>query len=162
MCFNSIHIALLPLKEIMLETNDNIVNRQMVEVFRRLSSGLNNNSNIEIKQFMIFIYQLTSETLPLTQHTSGKNKHVSDLERNFTVQLKRPESTNSLKYYEANAHLFIEFGLSLLLMMIKRDKIDLKNQIHLELLDPFTDLLGKCLYSKHIQVDEISKCRCRF
>jgi U3 small nucleolar RNA-associated protein 20 len=148
----SISVALLPVKGIMLDTNEGAVVRQIEEIFRRMSSGMNNNTAIEMEGFMVFVHQLLTETLPLAQQELKEKKKMTNAERNFTVQMKRSDAIQPLKYYEANAHLFIEFGLSLMLTCLKRDKINLKNTEHLQMLDPLIELLGKCIYSKHSQV----------
>lgn len=152
MNFSSISKIILPIKKLMLETNEIKAVRDMEELFRHLSSGINSNSAISVKSLMIFIHQLITETLPLAQNEPSQKKAMSLAEMNFTIQLKRTEAIQSVKYYETNSHLFIEFGLSLLLSSVKSEKIDFKIEEHIALFDPFVELLGKCLYSSHVQI----------
>ncbi|KAJ3000279.1 U3 snoRNP protein [Globomyces sp. JEL0801] len=157
MGFHKLNELLLPLKELMLETNQIKVIRQIEEVFNRTAVGLNANPSIKMVDFMVFIQQLLSESLPLTQHDAKNvNPSISETEKHIRVQLKRSDANFVLKYYEMNVHMFVEFGLSLLLTSLKRDKIQLNNVEHLQMLDPLVDFIGKSMYSKHASINILS------
>ena len=141
---------LLPIKKQLLDSSNAKLVQKMQEIFRKLSMGLNMNPSIDLDQFMVFIHQLLTETLPLTQLDGNTSKKLSDSEKHFKVHMKRKElAAETLKHYESNAYLFVDFGLSLLHTSIKREKLTSKETHHLELLDPLVSLLGKSLYSKH-------------
>ncbi|KAJ3024120.1 U3 snoRNP protein [Thoreauomyces humboldtii] len=140
---------LLPLKELMLETNSAQVTRKIDDIFRRLALGLNTNSSVEDRELMVFVHELVTENLPLSQSAAPQVKRKSAAEKNFTVQLKRGDPLEPIRYFQANAHMFIEFGLSLLLTALRSEKISTRNPQHLSMLDPLVELLGRSLYSKH-------------
>ncbi|KAJ3260764.1 U3 snoRNP protein [Boothiomyces macroporosus] len=149
MSFGELKEILLPIKAQMLEANQIKVIRQLEELFRKIALGLNSNPSVNIEEFMVFVHQLLSESLPLAQadihEKDSTNKHIK-------VQLKRSDATVTMKYYESNVHLFIEFGLSLLLTSLKRERIVLNDKKHLQLLDPLVNHLGKSLYSKYASI----------
>ncbi|KAI8909755.1 armadillo-type protein [Gorgonomyces haynaldii] len=150
--FDAVDLCLLPLKELMLETGDSKDVHKIEQVFARLVVGLNANPSLDTKSFMVFIYQLITETLPLAQPDQKQKRKQTQHEKDITVIMKRNDALEPLKYYEANAHLFVEFGLSLLLTSLRKEKLKLNNVEDLKLLDPMVDLLGRCMYSKHNQV----------
>ncbi|KAJ3091156.1 U3 snoRNP protein [Quaeritorhiza haematococci] len=153
--FRCVSLLLLPLKEILLETTSLKVTRKVDEIFRRIALGLNVNSNVQLADFMVFIHELITENLPLSQldgdkQQGKKGKTFSD--KLMTVQLKRSDALAPVKHFHANAHRFIEFGLSLLLTALKRERLNLKDVEHLGMVDPMVEIIGKSLYSKHPSV----------
>jgi U3 small nucleolar RNA-associated protein 20 len=102
---------------------------------------------------MIFLHGLITENLPLSKLEHVKQDQKKDSEKRFLVQMHRSEPLKDmLTYFQANAHMFIEFGLSLLLMAIKKERLVPSNQEHMKMLDPIVELLGKSLYSVHTSV----------
>ncbi|KAI9366153.1 armadillo-type protein [Zopfochytrium polystomum] len=144
-------VLLLPLKEIMLETSNSGTIHKLKEVLRHISIGLASNPKLDIQQILVFIHGLLSENLPLSQvKVSKKASEVDDRHR---VKLSRKdELQDTLVYFSANAHLFIEFGLSLLSTLIKRGTVKPGVPAHLTMIDPLVTLLGKSLYSPHTSV----------
>ncbi|TPX60594.1 hypothetical protein PhCBS80983_g01757 [Powellomyces hirtus] len=143
---------LLPLKELMLETSSVQVTRKIEEIFRRLALGLNNNASMEDKELMIFVHELVTENLPLSQAAAPEKKQKSMAEKNFTVHLKRNATLEPIRYFQANAYMFIDFGLSLLVTALRSEKVCIRNPDHLAMLDPLVEVLGRALYSKHNSV----------
>ncbi|KAJ3120160.1 U3 snoRNP protein [Nowakowskiella sp. JEL0407] len=164
MSFSELGVMLLPLKELMLETNDVKITRKITDVLKRVSSGLCQNKNVELLELMKFIHELMTESITLSQvdqEKKQKKKTHQEIqsEANFLVlgtrkQFELQQKKAALKFASANAHLLVEFGLGLLHLNLKRGQLDLSedNVQTLELLDPFVPLLGKCLYSKHPNV----------
>ncbi|KAJ3414834.1 U3 snoRNP protein [Chytridiales sp. JEL 0842] len=144
---------LLPLKEIMLETASLKTTRKIDESLHRVAQGLMRNEAIEVQEAMVFIHGLMTENLSLSHvemHTSGQK---SNLEKNYTVQLKRQDALQQkLGYFKANAFRFVEFGLSLLLGAIKKEKLSSKSPEHLQMVDPLVEPLGKAMFSKHTSI----------
>ncbi|KAJ3039093.1 U3 snoRNP protein [Rhizophlyctis rosea] len=150
--FRLLDILLLPIKELMLQTDNVKVVRQIEEVFRKIALGVNGNPSVEVTELMIFVHGLVTENLPIAQAGEQAPKKKSATEQQHLVQLKRNDPLQPLKVFQANAHLFIEFGLSLLLTALKREQIDVRDQTHLQMLDPLTSQIGRALYSKHSTV----------
>ncbi|KAK9722628.1 U3 snoRNP protein [Basidiobolus ranarum] len=150
--FKSIGVLLVPFKEIMVETENGKVTRKIDESLRRISAGINNNPQFEPKEILIFCHGLISQNLKLSQTKKVVKKEKTNLETNFTVVLGRNPGYEKPNYFNANAHRFVEFGLSILLSALKRSKFDVKCKEHLEMLDPFVDVVGNSTYSKHQKV----------
>jgi U3 small nucleolar RNA-associated protein 20 len=148
-----VEILLLPLKEIMMETASLKTTRKLDESLQRVSQGLMRNEAIDTKGAMIFIHGLVTENLSLSQIVSHTEGQKSNLEKNYVVQLKRKDATKErIGYFKANAYKFVEFGLSLLLGAIKKDKLTMKSHEHLQMLDPLVEPLGKSMFSKHATI----------
>ncbi|ORY03876.1 hypothetical protein K493DRAFT_276201 [Basidiobolus meristosporus CBS 931.73] len=150
--FKSIGVLLVPFKEIMVETENIKVTRKIDESLRRISAGINNNAEFDPKEVLIFCHGLISQNLKLSQAKKVVKKEKTNLENNFTVVLGRNPGFEKPDYFNANAHRFVEFGLSILLSSLKRSKFDVKSREHLEMLDPFVDVVGNSTYSKHQRV----------
>ncbi|KAJ3212818.1 U3 snoRNP protein, partial [Clydaea vesicula] len=143
---------LLPLKEIMLETNNMKITRKVDEVLKRISQGLSSNSSVVVKDLMVFVHDLITENLSLAKVNDGSKVEKTNLEKNYEIKLKRPDVMEPLKYFQGNAFRFIEFGFTLLLSALRRELVDVRNDEHLAMLDPLIMVLGKALYSKHASV----------
>ncbi|OZJ06555.1 hypothetical protein BZG36_00549 [Bifiguratus adelaidae] len=155
--FGHMMTFLMPLRELMSETESTKVTNKIDELLRRLAIGLNGNPQFETKAMMIFAHSLVSQKADFATPKDLKIKEKSLLETNYTVQLKR-NFKEPADYLKANIHRFVEFGLSILLSALRRRKFDAKNQQDLELLDPFVNVVGNILYSKHSKVTILS-CR---
>ncbi|KNC97022.1 uncharacterized protein SPPG_07836 [Spizellomyces punctatus DAOM BR117] len=150
--FNMIGALLLPLKELMLETNSAPVIRKLEEVLRKLAVGLSSNTGLSETDLMVFIHNLVTESLSISQMPAQTKRERAVVEQNFLVQLKRTDCVEPLKYFQANAHMFVNFGLSLLLTALRTERVSIRNERHLSMLDPLLELLGRSLYSKHSAV----------
>lgn len=150
--FVQVQKVLVPLKAQMLESNEIKTVKQIEEVFRRLAVGINANVSIDMVDFMVFVNQLLTESLPLAQADVKNKRSLTLSEKRIQVQLKRSDAVVILKFYEANVHMFVEFGLSLLLTSLKREKISNKTKAHMEMLDPLIQSIGRALYAKHSSI----------
>lgn len=68
---------------------------------------------------------------------------------NFSAPKSRP-SVQSKISARTNAHIFVEFGLTLYHFLLKREKI--KGAIYRPHLDPLVKVLADCLKSEHVKV----------
>ncbi|RIA94698.1 hypothetical protein C1645_709313 [Glomus cerebriforme] len=153
--FKNIGILLIPLKEIMRETQNLKVLRKVDEILRKISVGLNSNPQFDTNEMVTFCQGLISQNLNMLKSEKKFKPNISNLEANFTVQLKR-DISEPADYYEANSYRFVEFGLTIFLAALKRDKFDTKSEEQLKLLAPFVNIIGNALYSKHLNVNIIS------
>jgi U3 small nucleolar RNA-associated protein 20 len=149
--FGYIQHIIQPVKDLMYQTNQIEVVKKMEEVFKRLAVGLNANDSVEHVDLMVFCQKLLSESLPLAQPDKQKNRKLSEQERHVKVELTR-DALFTINYYEANVHLFIEFGLSILLNRLKQEKLNPREKEHLQMMDPLVPLFGKGLYAKYVSV----------
>ncbi|KAJ3139780.1 U3 snoRNP protein [Physocladia obscura] len=147
---NKITSLLLPLKELMLESNSSKTVNKIQDILRRIVSGLSANTSLAETDLLVFVHGLITETLPLSKLVSTPKQKRSVAEKRITVQMKRNEPLNDmLTYFKANAYLFIDFGLSILLVTIKKDGVRPNNPDHLKMMDPLIEVLSKSLYSTH-------------
>ncbi|RUP48500.1 hypothetical protein BC936DRAFT_144478 [Jimgerdemannia flammicorona] len=149
--FKNMGVILLPIKELMSESESLRVTNKIDEVLRRLAIGLNSNPKFETKEMLIFSHGLISQNLELGKPKERIKVEKSNYELNFDVQMKR-DLKEPVDYFKVNAHRFVEFGLSIFLSALKRSKFDVKDQEQLELLDPFVGVVGNVLYSKHNKI----------
>ncbi|CAI2171430.1 13286_t:CDS:10 [Funneliformis geosporum] len=160
--FKNIGILLIPLKEIMRETQNSRVLSKIDEILRKISIGLNSNPQFDTKEMVTFCQGLISQNLDILKARKRVHYKKSNMETNFTVQLKRNVS-EPVDYYNVNSYRFVEFGLTIFLAALKRDKFDTKSEEQLELLVPFVDTIGNALYSKHPNVNTLAlKVMCIF
>ncbi|GBB97092.1 hypothetical protein RclHR1_02910020 [Rhizophagus clarus] len=153
--FKNIGILLVPLKEIMRETQNSQVLRKVDEILRKISVGLNSNPQFDINEMVIFCQGLISQNLNMLKSEKKLKPNKSDMEVNFTVQLKR-DISEPVDYYDENSYRFVEFGLTILLAALKRDRFDIKSEEQLKLLTPFVNTIGNALYSKHLNINILS------
>ncbi|KAJ3387278.1 U3 snoRNP protein [Entophlyctis sp. JEL0112] len=147
---NKIPSLLLPLKEIMLESNSSKTVNKIQDILRRIVSGLNSNSGLSEADLLVFVHGLITESLPLSKMVATPKQKRTAAEKRITVQIKRNEPLdNMLTYFKANAYLFVDFGLSILLVLMKRDAVRPNNEEHLKMMNPIVEILAKSLYSTH-------------
>ncbi|KAJ3332477.1 U3 snoRNP protein, partial [Blyttiomyces sp. JEL0837] len=152
-----INTLLLPIKEVMLETNSVKTTRKIDDVLRRIATGLNANAVLDITELMVFIHGLINENLPLSQLVQSGKTVVTESSKRFLVQLSRRDPTKDmLSYFRANAHMFVEFGHSLLFIALKKDRLSSKIPEHLQMMDPLVENLAKSLYSVHTTVSTLA------
>ncbi|ORY46536.1 hypothetical protein BCR33DRAFT_715588 [Rhizoclosmatium globosum] len=142
-----------PLKELMLESNSSKMSLKIQDILRRIVSGLSVNSSLNEADMLVFIHGLITENLPLSKlEAYSKNKQTAQ-EKRITVQMRRNEPLdNMLNYFKANAYMFIDFGLALLLVYMKKDLVRQNNPDHLKMMDPLVPVLSKSMYSQHSSV----------
>ncbi|CAG8452160.1 712_t:CDS:2 [Ambispora gerdemannii] len=152
--FRNIDVLLLPLKNIMRETQNVKILNKVDEVLQRISSGLNANTNIPIVEMMSFCSGLISQNLEMLQDERKTKVKKTNLEENFTVQLRQESIVRvPVDYLFFNGCKFVEFGFRLLLVALKRGKVDTKSDEHLKQLDKFVDIVGDAIYSKHTSIN---------
>lgn len=149
--FKNLSSMLIPLRDVMSSTESLVVTRKIDETLNRIALGLNRNTGFDAKEILIFAHRLISQNAGFGDDKSKKKAVKSQMEKNFEVQTKRDISA-SVDHYRANAFRFVYFGLSIFLTALKRNRFDTKSQEHLQMLDPFVNVVGNCLYSNQTSV----------
>ncbi|KAI8602190.1 armadillo-type protein, partial [Dissophora ornata] len=149
--FKHLGLILIPIKELLSETEAIKVMRKVDEVMRRLATGLNNNPRFEIKEVLIFCHGLISQNLAISKTKEEIKKEKSRMEINYTVDTKRP-SQLTLDCFPANAHRFVAFGLNIFRASLTRNKFDVRSKEQLALLDPFVEIVGGGVFAKYPDV----------
>lgn len=151
---------ILPLKEILENTNSLKLSRKVHETLRRIMFGLIANKEMTAKSILLLSHGLISENLPLITEKakSQKSAHLPPDPR------LRPQSCLFIPpapvrggqkapvSSRTNMHILIESGLRLLHMSLKKSKINSSDEEILEMLDPFVQLLLECLQSMDVKV----------
>ncbi|KAJ3068143.1 U3 snoRNP protein [Podochytrium sp. JEL0797] len=150
---NKITSLLNPLKEIMLESNSSKTSAKLQDILRRIVNGLGANSGLSETDLLVFVNGLITENLPLSKLEATSRIRQSNIDKRMTVQMKRNEPLDKmLNYFRANAYMFIDFGLGLLLMTLRKDVVRPNNPEHLKMMDPLVTVLAKSMYSQHSSV----------
>ncbi|KAG0201811.1 U3 snoRNP protein [Mortierella sp. GBA30] len=149
--FKNMGQIMVPIKELLSESEAVKVMRKVDEVMRRLATGLNSNPRFETKEMLIFCHGLISQNLALSKTKEEIKKEKSRMEINFTVDTKRP-SQITMDCFPANAHRFIAFGLNIFKASLTRNKFDVRSKEQLALLDPFVEIVGNGVFAKHPDV----------
>ncbi|XP_058842187.1 small subunit processome component 20 homolog [Acipenser ruthenus] len=151
---------ILPLKEILENTNSLKISRKVHETLRRVVSGLLLNEGMTAQSVLLLSHGLISESLPLL---TEKNKEKLAAKPAPDPRLQ-PQSCLLLPVTpvrggqkapvssRTNMHILVDTGLRLLHMSLKRSKINSSESSVLEMLDPFVKLLIDCLNSMHVKV----------
>ncbi|KAG0255909.1 U3 snoRNP protein [Mortierella polycephala] len=149
--FKSMGLIMVPLKELLSESESVKVMRKIDEVMRRLATGLNNNPHFDTKETLIFCHGLISQNLALSKSKEEIKKEKSRMEINYTVNTKRP-SQITMDCFPANAHRFVAFGLNIFKASLTRNKFDVRSPEQLALLDPFVEIVGNGVFAKYPDV----------
>ncbi|CAG8499255.1 840_t:CDS:10 [Diversispora eburnea] len=146
--FKNLGILLLPLKDIMRETQNTKTLSKVEEILQKIAIGLNANPKFDAKEMSIFCQGLISQNLDISKSTLKTKINKSNLEMNYIVQLKR-DVANPIDYFDTNSYRFVQFGFTIFLAALKHEKFDLKTEENLEMLTPFVNIVGNSMYSQH-------------
>ncbi|KAI9252331.1 hypothetical protein BDA99DRAFT_563365 [Phascolomyces articulosus] len=146
--FENLPILLLPLKDVMSETQSLKILRKVDDILKRISAGLVRNPEFESLELLEFAHGLITENLDTYKAKSKAKVEKSQLEKNYEVQLKRMDLTPK-DHLATNAYRFVDFGLHLLLTALRRNKFDCTQEEHREKLNPLVPLISNTLHSNH-------------
>lgn len=153
---------LLPLKEVLVQSHSHKIVNKVSECLRQVAIGLSENNFVSAESLVIFVYGVTSQSIPELS-PELKKEEISETEKQKLL-IQRPDSflipeaprsrsgaTNvkAKTSAQANAHVLIEFGLRLLHILLKKER--LKSQYYKQFLDPMVAVLHDCLKSQHVK-----------
>lgn len=136
----------------------------MSECLRQVVLGLSENAFISPESLVIFLYGVTSQSIPELIPES-KKEPLSEEEKEKLVRLKPtdtfliPEAPRNRAgaltvkakvSTQTGAHILVEFGIRLFHTLLKKEK--LKSEEYKKFLDPMVPVLEGCLKSQHVQV----------
>lgn len=145
--FKNVGQLLVPLKDIMSNTESSRTLRKVEDLLRRIAIGLVNNPEFESLELLDFAYGLISENNQDFKAQPKVKVEKTQKELNFEVQMKRV-MVEPVDYYRANAYRFVFFGLSLLSSALKKTKFDLKDEEYVKRLRQLINAVGNTLYSR--------------
>lgn len=150
-----------PLKLVLDTTTKHKAAKKVLDVLKKVACGLLENENITMETLLVFVYGLTTQTLPLLK----EDKSVTSANRVEDVPGRKPQSCLLLQEAaprgglkpkaskKTNKHVLVEFGLQLLNMALKKQKIVSSDTTHLQMLDPLIPVIAECLQSKYVMMN---------
>ncbi|KAL1517967.1 hypothetical protein ABEB36_001661 [Hypothenemus hampei] len=157
---------ILPIKQF-LESNHSFKFVQRAQnAFRHIVLGLVDNTFISVSSLLMFAHGAANEKipqlLPVKKEKLTANEIVRQQRQKEDCLIIPKIPINRASYRElnvktssdTNAHLFVEFGLKLVHVLLKREKI--KNEEYKRFISPFVQVLQSCLKSKHVKLCTLS------
>ncbi|KAJ2427099.1 U3 snoRNP protein [Coemansia sp. RSA 2531] len=142
--FDNVRMLLTPLHDILCET-DTPKHPKAVEGVHGI-----------INQYLTLSTKTAKDTLKSHEEAELQERMCITSDNEVTVHMKRTYVRPKRDYLQANAHIFVHFGLEVVYHGPQRSHFDTDNAEVLVLLDPFVDLTGNGLYSRYNSV--ISQC----
>lgn len=147
---------ILPLKEVLTETQDKKVVNKMVRCLSEICGGLERNENIPITQKSVFIYGMLNERiLTLTSEKEQKTKNKKGIQQPDSLILEpepKKARLNPKTSFKATAHVLIEFAVQFLASLLKKGRFIPEDKEHVMLLDPFLKVLANCIDSEYPEI----------
>ena len=143
---SKIPVILLPVRDIITQTESTKMIAVVDEVLRRTTLGVNSNKQFEPSDILSLCYSLISQNSKFLQPSKSNNKKRQNVKEGAIVQLKR-DVQEEKNYFSSNSHKFINLGLDLFNTSFKRSTFDFKNDDHLARIDPLVSSIGNTLYS---------------
>jgi U3 small nucleolar RNA-associated protein 20 len=153
---------IVPIKNVLQASHSYKTVHKAQECLRHVALGLADNKFVQTRSLLIFAYGTASESIP--ELAAPEKPQLSEKERE---KLKRERvdcfiipkapgvrASNVRASAKTNAHLLVEFGLRLCLVLLKRDKV--KDEEYEPFLDPFVAVFRNCLTSKHVKLSTLT------
>lgn len=165
--FDHVRLMLAPLRDILRETDTPKRTKKIEGVMHRISAGLNRNRSYNTREVLIFSQGIISQYLELSATTSKQTEeYLKAVERQkrlratgedeVTVHMTRNGARPKRDYLQANAHIFVHFGLETVHHGLRRNRFDINDVEVLGLLDPFAGLAADGLDSRYNSI--IAQC----
>ncbi|GJE97349.1 DRIM domain-containing protein [Phanerochaete sordida] len=141
---------LVPVRNILQQTETLKVMQQVEDLLRRVAGGLNANEHLTPKDLLVLCHTLISQNAKFLKHipkaTRGNNTKldvVTEMKKHLTVQAD---------HYANNSFRFVIFGLDLFNTAYRRSRFDFQDPAIIARLEPMVSVIGNTLYSNHMQV----------
>ncbi|XP_071112967.1 small subunit processome component 20 homolog [Haliotis cracherodii] len=161
----SVHTLISPLKQLLESTHSQKTSQKVEEVFRRMTSGLMENTGLTTEVRMTLLHGLIVDNM---EEVEEKRREDGSETAKESQRGKRPESCLLLPstlprggekpkiHRKTNMHVMVAFGAQVLHMCLKRSHLLPSNYEHRQLMDPLVEPLCRCLYSKHVKVNSLA------
>ncbi|KAL6881997.1 hypothetical protein ACP4OV_011469 [Aristida adscensionis] len=117
-------------------------------MLHNIALGIECNTSTETSDLFIFVYGLIEDTI-----TGGESERKENMESGlYQDNIQRKNFPRLRVSGLQNSYLLTKFALALLRNRLKSIKLDKEDDQLLSMLDPFVNLLGKCLKSKYESV----------
>lgn len=153
--------VLLPLRDIMQQTEILKAMKSIDDVLRRVAAGINANLHFDSSALLVLCHTLISRNAAFLQPRKQTGAKVGAkggplAGYKFAVLLKRKEVEAAQgagrDHYARNAHRFVAFGLDLLVTALRRARFDFADNQVLAKIDPMVSAVGNTLYATEFGV----------
>ncbi|KAI0820961.1 armadillo-type protein [Irpex lacteus] len=141
---------LLPIRNILHQTETLKVMQQVEDILRRVAGGLNASKHVTPVDLLALCHTLISQNARFLQHVP-KPKQDSKARTDAVVE-KKKHLVQEIDHYANNSFRFIVFGLELFITAHRRGRFDFQDPTVISRLEPMVPVIGNTLYSKHMQV----------
>ncbi|KIP04981.1 hypothetical protein PHLGIDRAFT_170606 [Phlebiopsis gigantea 11061_1 CR5-6] len=143
--------VLVPVRNILQQTETLKVMQQVEDLLRRIAGGLNANLYLTPKDLLVLCHTLISQNAKFLKQVPkaapankrAKGDAVTELKKHMVVEAD---------HYANNSFRFVVFGLDLFITAFKRSRFDFQDQAVISRLEPMVAVIGNTLYSTHMQV----------
>ncbi|THG95629.1 hypothetical protein EW026_g6070 [Hermanssonia centrifuga] len=148
---SKISSLLVPVRNILQQTETLKVMQQVEDLLRRVAGGLNANQYLTPKELLILCHTLISQNARFLKHVPQAPQARGKGKRDALVELKR-NMVPDVDHYSNNSFRFVVFGLELFNTAHRRNRFDFQDPAVIVRLEPMVALIGNTLYSNHMQV----------
>ncbi|KAH9924569.1 armadillo-type protein [Fomitopsis serialis] len=147
---SKISALLLPVRNIMKQTESLKVLQQVDDLLRRVAGGLNANQHLHPTDLLVLCHTLISQnarflkSVPPSRKKAGKHSEA-------IVQTKR-KIDELVDHYANNSFRFVAFGLELFITAHRRSRFDFEDRAIIARLDSMVPVIGNTLYSDRMEV----------
>ncbi|KAL3993565.1 hypothetical protein ACH3XW_18080 [Acanthocheilonema viteae] len=153
--------VLVVLKKVVESAPDAKTVRKVNRLLWQYSLGISTNEGIEPEVALVFAYQLLNdhitevlkETKSGIQHDTQPTKEGRRLESCLILE-KEPNRVGVIVKVSTKSkmHIFVEFGLSELYLVLKKKTFDVESRDDIARLDPFVHIILQCLKLKYDKI----------
>ncbi|XP_050524775.1 small subunit processome component 20 homolog [Daktulosphaira vitifoliae] len=170
--YNTLHIAaeyiseknllnlVVPFKDILFMTLSFKKIRKCIESLRHIVTGLIDNKYVNNESLLELAYGIVSQSIPalnVEPKQELKKKEIVKRPDSFIIpeEPKRSSTIYDVKMCaQANAHVLVQFGLTLFQLMLKREM--LKSATFSPFVDPFVPLVMNSMVSEHVKLTTLA------
>ncbi|KAJ4487801.1 armadillo-type protein [Lentinula aciculospora] len=139
-----INALLLPLRDIMRETESMKVMQAVDEVLKHIASGLNSNTHISPADILSLCHTLITQNSRFLQQAAPRRNHL--VKGDAIVQTKRQIAIHT-DHFANNSFRFVVFGLDLLNTALRRNRFNFQDTSVMSRLESMIVAVGNTLYS---------------
>eukprot|EP00051_Salpingoeca_urceolata_P018873 m.268959 g.268959 ORF g.268959 m.268959 type:complete len:2685 (-) comp19297_c0_seq5:68-8122(-) len=145
--------VLEPLKDVMATSDSLKVSRKIQEMFRHVSLGLRNNTDVTSEDLLKLTYTLIKDNLALSSRGKRTSKAAQHEPKSIFIlapgvtREKTPEAC-----FNANAHILVDLALQIVSGLIRNGKIHKSNETQMSMVDSIVPSLSACLQSKYNKI----------
>ncbi|OSX61435.1 hypothetical protein POSPLADRAFT_1144486 [Postia placenta MAD-698-R-SB12] len=142
---------LLPIRNILKETESLKVLQQVDDILRRIAGGLNANEHLVPKELLVLCHTLISQNAKFLKEAPQVRRKGGKVRDDAIVQTKR-KVERDLDHYANNSFRFVAFGIDLFITAHRRNRFDFNDPEVITRLESMVATIGNTLYSDRMQV----------